>query len=142
MTIKRIVSLIMAALMVFSVFTMTAVAAVEPASTTSDCQHEGTNYQYNGRMYEMDGSQHKIIDVYIGKCKHCGGELVRHQDVGSESHSYVQQYPYISQYHSGSYHYYTYLHRCKCGASYTRDEPEYCGNPCGGIHFSIPDENI
>ncbi len=133
MTIKRIVSLIMAALMVFSVFTMTAVAE-------SECIHHYINEKQVGYTVLDFGSYHLVKTIYSGVCVKCNesGSYTVNEQV---QHSHSRQ-DLINQYHSGEYHYYTYYYKCECGNSFTRTDPEYCGNPCGGIHLSVPDENI
>ncbi len=136
MTIKRIVSLIMAALMVFSVFTMTAVAATEA------CNHHFVRTDQIGTSFVDVGTGHLIVKHYLTVCIHCNAESSDYEYSETPySHSYSRQ-DLISQYHMGNNHYYTYLYGCVCGNSYTQTDSEYCGNPCGGIHLSVPDENI
>ncbi len=147
MTIKRIVSLIMAVLMVFSVFTMTAVAAVEPVVETTSAGHthrfvKNEPYSRLTTEFENRGVNHEIMDIYLTVCIYCNeyGEYAESAGFGNHFGPTVDL---VEQHHSGVTHYYTYSHICDlCGGSYTETNSEYCGNPCGGAHLSVPDENI
>ncbi len=147
MTIKRIVSLIMAALMVFSVFTMTAVAAVEPAVEPTGGDGHMHTYERRGLVSERNGcssgEHHVIYRTYAIVCTGCNDVATVEESSGTGNGSSDRVLYVVSQYHSGVNHFYTYAVSCSdCGGTYTRNTVEYCGNPCGGIHLSVPDENI
>lgn len=142
MTIRRVTSLIMAVLMVFSVFTMTATAAVEPAGIyhihVGSLIHQETTYTFNSFTHTPT-----VTKYYV--CILCEAVYSDPPEEGKpESHSY-EGHDLIDQYHSGKFHYYVYSTKCKCGSTSTETLQEICGgngNPCGNIHLSVPDENI
>lgn len=133
---RKIPAFLMAAIMLCCSLTVSA--------DDAGCDvHYGTELYRETRCTYVDQSVH-LVEVYsINRCIKCGSRFIKLESSENGSHSFEKREPAVSQYHAGVNHYYTYEYVCEyCGASVTRTEVEYCGNPCGGIHLSIPGEDF